>query len=42
MRTLLMVFMIAGMMSPVGVSVPNTGTVTLGYLITGDTAAGFL
>ncbi len=62
MRTLLMVLMIAGMMSTVGVyaagfgstpttktlagsgdetvTAPNTGTVTLGYVTTGDTVTG--
>ena len=64
MRTLLMILMIAGMMSSVGVyaagfgstpttktlagsgdesvSAPNTGTVTLGYVTTGDTVTGVL
>ena len=62
MRSLIMVLMIAGMMSTVGVyaagfgsaptteslagsgdetvSAPNTGTVTLGYVTTGDTVTG--
>ncbi len=62
MRTLLMVLMIAGMMSTVGVyaagfgstpttktlagsgdeavAAPNTGTVTLGYVTTGDVVTG--
>ena len=62
MRTLLMVLMIAGMMSTVGVyaagfgstpttktlagssdeavSAPNTGTVTLGWIFTGDEVSG--
>ena len=62
MRTLLMVLMIAGMMSTVGVyaagfgstpttktlagsgdesvTAPNTGTVNLGYVTTGDTVTG--